>query len=66
MQGVNKTTEQIFDGIHVVHDAIVGALGDGENARFGLFVFDERIGFNLLANIFGLEFFSGIGPMMPR
>ena len=50
MQRINLTIEHLFNHFHIVEHAIIGALGNGQDAWFGLFVEDKRVGFDFAAN----------------
>ena len=56
VQGIDITTEQVLDGIDVVNDAVVGALGNGENAWLSLDVFRERMRRDFFLDVLGPEF----------
>jgi hypothetical protein len=65
MQGIDHAVEHFLDFLDVVEDAVVGALGDGQYARFG----GDRAAKGCAAIFFWM--FSqrnssfGIGPMIP-
>ena len=56
VQRVDLAVEHLLDRLDVVEDAVVGALGDGEDARLGLHVARERIRVDLLLDVLPAEF----------
>ena len=57
MQRVYRVPELFLDHLDVVDDAVVGALGQRQDARVLVLDFArERIGLDFLADTFGLEF----------
>ena len=57
-QGIDLAVQQALDGVHVVEHAVVGALGDGQDAGLGLDALGERIGLDLALDGLGLELFQ--------
>ncbi len=63
VQGVDLRAELLFDHLDVVDDAVICALRDRQNARTlvdGLA--GKRIGLDLFADVFGVEFLEGNRP----
>ena len=56
VQGVDLPVEHLLDGLDVVDDAVVGALGDGEDARAPFGVPGEGIGGDLALDVLPVEF----------
>src|SRR3546814_8777082 len=63
MQGIDFGTQLFLDHLDVVDDAVVGALRKRQYARpLVLGIACKRVGFDLLAYVFGVEFFQRNGP----
>ena len=62
MQGVDAPVEHLLDGLDVVADPIVGALGDGEDARAPLGLAGEWIRGDLALDVLPAEFLQRDGP----
>ena len=56
MQGVDLAVEHFLDVLDVVQHAVVGRLGDGQHTRLGGLVDNERVGVDLLLDVFPGEF----------
>jgi hypothetical protein len=65
--GVDLAVEQFLDRLDVVEHAVVGALGERQDARRGLAATSASSGLAaiLLLDVLGANSFLGIGPMMP-
>ncbi len=57
MQRIDRVVERLLEHFDVVGNSVVGALGDGKNPRLLVLRHArERVGFDLLADVLGLEF----------
>ena len=56
VQGFHLAVKRFLQGLHVIEHTVVGGLRNGQNARPGLLVLDERVRLDFLADIFELEF----------
>ena len=57
MQRLDVAIEHVLEHFHVVQNTVIGALGDGENARLAALGSPcKRIGINLFLNVLRLEF----------